>query len=478
MLQSNNRRKFLRSSALGLTIPAFMQDALAQKNLQRRLDWEAFKVTTQYDSLLNAIRRMKANTNPADPNSWEYWTAVHINHCPHNVPYFYAWHRGYLYYFERQLKTVSGDSRLALPYWDYYASPALPAEFTNASTTNPLYVERVNTDVRQALTLAPFSPTLTNFPRGMVNAFEPSLESAPHNPVHDIIGNTMATMRSPVDPIFWLHHANVDRLWVAWVAAGGGRTMPSKKSAYWSGNHVYASTLSMARSATYDTRSVLQYSYQNESLPTRLPLAQLSPAKIHRVQAEPGQRLATLPPLGTFPVTAARATSETRFSIGGARRIGLDERSISAQLPVSSSHWKALQEIMRGNAASVPGSSKQYRSVVLVLDEVELSEGGRKGGFYYQVYLNIPADGGPSSTPISVLIGTLGAFQVSGASHHGHGSVQLAYPIGRKLAGASSLQVGLASVSFVRVNGSKAPRGPAIGIGEVRIELATEDSQS
>lgn len=133
---------------------------------------------------------------------------------------------------------------------------------------------------------------------------------------------------------------------------------------------------------------------------------------------------------------------------------------------------------MRGNAAGITGSPRLYRSVVLVLDEVELADAGRKGGFFYEVYLNIPAQSGPSSKPASVLIGTLGGFQVAGASHHGHGSVRLVYPIGRKLAGATSLQIGLASVSFVRINGENAPRGPAIGIGEARIELSTEDQQS
>ena len=30
------------------------------------------------------------------------------------------------------------------------------------------------------------------------------------------VGGQMATERSPADPLFWLHHANVDRLWARW----------------------------------------------------------------------------------------------------------------------------------------------------------------------------------------------------------------------------------------------------------------------
>jgi tyrosinase len=38
-----------------------------------------------------------------------------------------------------------------------------------------------------------------------------------HNHVHDWVGGVMSDpMRSPVDPVFWLHHAEVDRLWAIW----------------------------------------------------------------------------------------------------------------------------------------------------------------------------------------------------------------------------------------------------------------------
>jgi tyrosinase len=451
--------------------------AWAQTALQRRLEWQDFKVTPQYGSLLTAIRRMKANTNSADPNSWSYWTHIHLNRCPHNVPYFFAWHRGYLFYFERQLRSVSGDSKLVLPYWDYYSNATLPAEFTNASSTNPLYVARVNTNVRQALTLAPFSGTVTNFQRGLYNAFEPSLEGAPHNPVHDIIGNVMATMNSPTDPIFWLHHANVDRLWVAWVAGGAGRRMPAKTNQYWAGNHAYSSTLTMQRSATYDTRTSLQYYYQNEVMPTTMPIAQLPPGRVFRVQAGANDRLLPVPPRGPFRVAGRKPTGDATFSIGGALAIGLDQRSVSAQFPVLPEDWSAVQEIMRGNSGSVRGSAKKYKSVQVVLDNVELSDEGRNGGYFYQVYLNLPSPDGTSNSETSVLLGTVGAFQINGALHHG-GPARLSYPIPRGLLRNQALRIGIASISFVRVDGDNSPRGATVGIAEARLELSTEEKDS
>jgi tyrosinase len=40
------------------------------------------------------------------------------------------------------------------------------------------------------------------------------LEASPHNDVHR---RFMADMMSPVDPLFFLHHANIDRLWDVWT---------------------------------------------------------------------------------------------------------------------------------------------------------------------------------------------------------------------------------------------------------------------
>jgi len=475
--QESMRRRFLRNSALAIAMPAIPIGAWAQTVLQRRLEWQSFKITPQYGSLLTAISKMKANTNAASPGSWTYWTNIHLNRCPHSVPYFYAWHRGYLYYFERQLRLVSGDTKLVLPYWDYYASASLPAEFTNASSNNPLYVQRVNTNVRQALTLAPFAPTVTNFQRGLNNAFEPSLEGAPHNPVHDIIGGIMATMQSPVDPIFWLHHANVDRLWVAWVGAGGGRRMPYKTNQYWLGSHTYTSTLTMAKTQTYDTRTSLNYYYQNEVMPSTLPIAQLSRGKIFRVQANKGRVLTSIPPAGPFRPSGRKATGEATFSVGGAVDIGLDQRSVSAQFPIAADDWAAVQEIARGNQGTVRGSAKKFRSVQIVLDNVQLADEASQGGYYYELYLNLPSADGAGNKATSLMIGTVGAFQINGALHHG-GPARLSYPIARALLRNPAMRLGLASISFVRIDGDISPRGATVGIGEARLELSTQDQDS
>jgi hypothetical protein len=55
------------------------------------------------------------------------------------------------------------------------------------------------------------------------------LEFTPHNDVHVVIDGWMGDPdMAALDPIFWLHHCNIDRLWVAWLQKGGGRVNPSE----------------------------------------------------------------------------------------------------------------------------------------------------------------------------------------------------------------------------------------------------------
>jgi len=75
-------------------------------------------------------------------------------------------------------------------------------------------------------------------PQTSYEAFSQSLEAKPfHNNVHMWVGGNMTDMQySPQDPLFWLHHANVDRIWDLWQ---------------WNTNYTYPPTTSGA-DATMD----------------------------------------------------------------------------------------------------------------------------------------------------------------------------------------------------------------------------------
>jgi tyrosinase len=445
---------------------------MGQTTTRIRLEWHEFKTSGYYDKFYQALKSMRNNTDKTSKSSWQYWVDVHVNYCPHSAPYFLAWHRGYLYYFEQQLRTMTGLD-MGFPYWDYYKYPTIPAEFTDSTTGNPLYVQRTGTNVYSALTLAPFASSVVNFQRGTYNAFEPSIEGKPHNPVHNLIGGVMATMSSPNDPIFYLHHANIDRLWYAWVRSGG-KNVPSPTSSYWTpGSFTYAPGLTMPKSSTYSP-TLLNYDNANDTRPTSLPPSAKadtsSPFKLTQAQVPP---FVTRPAKRDFPPKAARAISATSRSLGGVSNVTLDEASVSAQLPLGASDVRVVQNAVAA-ALSPPAqlAANTDRSVKVVLDNLQLLGAGANGGYFYNIYINLPPSGDAAGGGQKYLLGTVGPFEIAGASHHGPAILE--FPATELLSNLSPPELQEVTISFERISGENAPRGPVLRIGEVRIEISTD----
>jgi len=473
---SSARRMFLKTG-IGVTASQWFPGlAAAQASSGPRLEWQQFKTTSQYPAFVNAIATMRSNANQASPASLSYWSNVHVNTCPHGVPYFISWHRGYLYHFEQQLRSVSGNPYLTLPYWNYYAYATLPAEFTDPAPGNPLYVPRQGSNVRSALSLAPFASTVRNFQRGKNNAFEPSIEDV-HNPVHDLIGGVMSTMQSPLDPIFFLHHASVDRLTHAWSLLPG-KTMPNSANpysstnsdVYWAGNHVYATGLSIER---YKTRipGWLGTTYASNAVPTTLP-------PIPAVAAARGALLER-PPFQSFRTLAGRRLSSTRRSVSGVAQVPFDEQSVSVLLRLGKSDAAELARVValcrdRGEADSRSGfdaDSRQMPGMIkLVFDNLSVGAVAKKGGFFYALYLDMPAVLESQVEREASLIGTLGAFQIAAAAHHGMPRVE--FDVSYLLARQDRVNFGELTLSWVRVDGDRPPTGKAILASEIRVELA------
>jgi hypothetical protein len=76
-------------------------------------------------------------------------------------------------------------------------------------------------DVIQGMMIA-----TTNF-----EVFSQSIEGTPHSTPHNMIGGDMATMVSPNDPIFWLHHCFIDKIWHDW------QTMSADRATAYSGSN-------------------------------------------------------------------------------------------------------------------------------------------------------------------------------------------------------------------------------------------------
>ena len=102
-----------------------------------------------------------------------------------------------------------------------------------------------------------------------------ALEFTPHNAMHGAIGGapspgtcTEGLMNAPecaaLDPIFWLHHANIDRLWSVWIASGGGRSDPPDGSWLDAPFNFYTETgapITMTAKEVLNTALQLKYVY-------------------------------------------------------------------------------------------------------------------------------------------------------------------------------------------------------------------------
>ena len=156
--------------------------------------------------------------------------------------FFLPWHRMFVYYFESIIRHVSGKEEFTLPYWNYSVStPAIhgvmPDEFRKKTdpTYKCLFVGKRNTtpNVNGGDPIDKFAPGDLNLdalkqgtysPAGANPGFNSDLDGGLHGNVHVLIGNSQNMGSVPWaagDPIFWMHHCNIDRLWASWNHCGG-----------------------------------------------------------------------------------------------------------------------------------------------------------------------------------------------------------------------------------------------------------------
>jgi hypothetical protein len=306
------------------------------------------------DSYRRAVAAM-LQLPPTDPRNWYRQALVHVLDCPHGNWWFLPWHRSYLGWFERTCRKLSGDPAFTLPYWDWTASPQVPAaafegvldpndpafvaafstfrqRMDGALTTlwasfdahqraalalrgldtaasfwraaEDMFFERPNArgvykaapslDAATRLTVSAAtvgsalgSTSFAGRPGGSVGFGSGTaphhsargrkgvLESQPHDNVHVALGGAnggfMMSMLSPVDPLFYLHHANVDRLWDVWTrrqAVAGRSALPvGTDLAAWSGETFRffcdeeGAAVAQATPGTHGTPAAFGYDY-------------------------------------------------------------------------------------------------------------------------------------------------------------------------------------------------------------------------
>ena len=201
---------------------------------------------SQVETLRRAFGAVQAI---GDDRGYGHWAGIHglplPMYCQHGSRLFLPWHRAYLYFFELALRDQVPEA--VLTWWDW-TSPGshtrgIPDAFGRArigNRPNSLYraavppAARVNGQPRQT-SRSPRPPgrlpTAAEVQRLLALPdfldFQAQLEDV-HGAIHVWVGGTMGQVPwAAFDPIFWAHHAMIDRLWRLWQIRHPNPVMPS-----------------------------------------------------------------------------------------------------------------------------------------------------------------------------------------------------------------------------------------------------------
>lgn len=168
---------------------------------------------------------------------------MHGSMGPVGLQRFLPWHRRYLMAFEEALtaanEELGGSTPITVPYWHWpdpfpdWLVGFLPQ--THPQTGQPVPARKNASPPEKPTTgdesfiLSGYASQLPGVQASPYTRFTYGLEGwgrrtdgtplPAHNQVHSWVGGIMNnTSFSPTDPIFWLHHAEVDRLWSVWQA--------------------------------------------------------------------------------------------------------------------------------------------------------------------------------------------------------------------------------------------------------------------
>lgn len=227
--------------------------ALDELPIANRNSWKFLSAMHGFDPKLWIAEGLIKATDPIPVDLTNH---TYGNQCQHGSWYFLSWHRAYLSAFEAivaaKVKELTGDD-WALPYWNYLNSSnpnalhlpdAFLAKTLPNGNPNPLnkYPRRpgltamkpnggFSLDAMDENVFLVGSDGTLGFGGGITDDFVQfarttgDLENNPHNTVHGLVGGETGFMGNALlaglDPIFWLHHCNIDRLWEAWMNTSG-----------------------------------------------------------------------------------------------------------------------------------------------------------------------------------------------------------------------------------------------------------------
>jgi polyphenol oxidase len=382
-------------------------------------------------------------TKNNDPRGWYRQGAVHCWYCSgaadslngmeiHGSWWFLAWHRAYLYFHERILGALIGDPTFALPYWDWDSCKDDPKDMTGrnrfpgdvygfptsdpaVAAANSLYDTTRAVGPNDRIDTAYVGPTVmkailgsksfTDF-GGSGNEELPvfgqqkgdpqqagHLESGPHGLVHLWttdpknywgLANMGMLAAAAFDPVFFAHHANIDRLWSVWAGTPGHANPSNDRWLNQQAFYFYdqAQTwIGIVPSQMVDSEKSLSYRYQPPQWPPGAVVAAAAPAAL----AENAVRLAQATPLSA-PLAVLSTGTETKT---------LPAQATTLQIAVPTEARQRITALVAGAAPT---------TLVLRIDGVEISA---DRSAVVQVFVNRPDVTAPVQGPEAGYVGSI-----------------------------------------------------------------------
>jgi hypothetical protein len=179
---------------------------------------------TRLASAFNAVNASGFLATLASQHSANFNSGIHWGSA------FLPWHRWFLRRLEQEMQ--SAQPGVMIPFWDWTRPDSRNIDvepwksfFGGRNNTGGQFDHWTYT---RSAAPHPSAHLPELLPGGTGHAIIPRLDTATfaqfraiessggHGGGHNWVGGTMAGGGSPADPLFWLHHGNIDRLWAVW----------------------------------------------------------------------------------------------------------------------------------------------------------------------------------------------------------------------------------------------------------------------
>jgi tyrosinase len=412
-----------------------------------------------YERAVGLLRQLDPpNGRPSNPLGWRFLAAMHglarpdglpdtsnplWSNCQHGSWFFLPWHRMYLFAFEVIVQHALQDDTWSLPYW-YSLEPGhsegfvVPAAFRDTSRAdNNLFTssrsivansgvvlseDDLTPSVTDALNARDFTSSDGSASFGSGERSSPSfngeevglLEDTPHGGVHVFVGNDYDSQgrllrrgwmgsfyTAALDPIFWLHHANMDRLWQVWLDTDPAHRNPTGDPAW--ANTTFSFPAPGGGLVTWKIGDVLDtvalgYEYETTAPPPGVAVQEIPEAA------------AVAGPESRRPEMTQRREPKV---LGAAANVPLGS---GQPVDVEIEEQPVAESVEAGAEAAESAGGRMF----LRIEGVK----GTSAAPVYEVYINVPAGDSPTEHP-ELRAGSLSTFGMYEASQvsdiHGGG---------------------------------------------------------